>query len=105
MDGVRRFAIDPDGAEPLVRDVLVAEGWQPAETSGGDWSLLWSVGEPAAGVYARLRPGQFVSHLPGIGALVRKDRLAQTLRRAQIEEEIAPETFALPADLARFRAP
>lgn len=104
MERPRRFATDPDGADPLVRDVLVEEGWQPVELASGDWSLLWSVGEPYAATYAQLLPGQFVNHLPGIGALVRKDRLAQTVRRARTEEEIAPETFALPSELARFRA-
>jgi hypothetical protein len=104
MQRARRFAIDPDGAEPLVRDVLLEEGWELVEPSAGDWSLLWSLGDPAAGIYAHLVPGQFVGHFPGIGALVSKDRLAQTLKRAQIEGEIAPETFALPSELARFRA-
>ena len=103
MERARRFAIDPDGAEQLVRDVLVEEGWEPVGTAG-DWSLLWSIGDPAAGVYAHLGPAQFVGHFPGIGALVSKDGLARTLKRAQIEGEIAPETFALPSELARFRA-
>ncbi|HWB23109.1 MAG TPA: hypothetical protein VG652_09505 [Gaiellaceae bacterium] len=104
MELVRRFAIDPDGVEPLVHDVLVQEGWQPTTISAGDWSLLWSMGEASAATYAHLRPGQLVNHFPGIAALVRKDRLAWTLAGALAEDEIGPETFALPGELARFRA-
>lgn len=104
MEGPRQFAIDPDGADPLVRDLLVEAGWRPVDPSSADWSLLWSVGEASAATYARLRPGQLVNHIPGIGALARKDRLAQTLRRATTDDELAPETFAFPDELARFRA-
>jgi tubulin polyglutamylase TTLL5 len=103
MERPRRFASDPADGDPLVHDVLVGEGWQPTAVEAGDWSLLWSVGEPSAATYAQLRADQQVSHFPGIAALVRKDRLAETLKRATIEE-IAPETFALPGELARFRA-
>ena len=78
----RRFALDPSDAQPLVRELLLGAGWEETSPEAGDWELLWTHGEPAAGVYAQLQPGQRVAHLPGIAALARKDALADTLARA-----------------------
>jgi hypothetical protein len=94
----RRFAIDPPGADALVREALEEAGW--TEADGDGWTLLWATGEHDAATYARLRPGQRVNHIPGIAALARKDRLAGTVG----DDVRIPETFLLPQQLGRFRA-
>lgn len=108
----RRFAFDPPDAQPLARELLVADGWEETSVEAGDWDLLWTLGEPGPGVYAQLRPGQRVAHLPGIGALARKDSLAATLARAHRLlaargaplDPFHPETHPMPEAWPALRA-
>jgi tubulin polyglutamylase TTLL5 len=107
----RRFCVHPPHSLPLVTEVLTAAGWERGELSD-DWTLLWSLGAPAPAVYRRLQAGQHVSHLPGIGALTRKDSLAKTVERGRrllaargIDiPPFMPETYVMPDDLAALRA-
>lgn len=108
----RRFALDPADAQPLVRELLAAAGWEETSVEAGDWELLWTLGEPGPGVYAHLQPGQLVAHIPGIGALARKDALASTLQRAHRLlaargaplDPFHPETHPMPEAWPALRA-
>ncbi|MEO1015921.1 MAG: PqqD family peptide modification chaperone [Pseudomonadota bacterium] len=51
--------------------------WEKGD--GKDWDVCWRVGMPKPGLFKRLRPGQFVNHLPGNAALTVKSRLYETL--------------------------
>ena len=110
--GSRRFCIDPPHAVPLVSEVLTDAGWERTRLWDGDCTLLWPLGMPVPSVYARLREGQHVSRLPGIGVLTRKELLAKTVERGRrllaargIDVlPFVPETYLMPDELAALRA-
>lgn len=105
---VRRFRIaDFRSADdlPVLSKPLRAARWQP--TDGDDWDLWWSHRVPDAPLYARLEPGRWINHIPGIGALCRKDNLAaeldSALQRAAGRDGAPPDrwhprTFVLPEE-------
>jgi hypothetical protein len=93
------------GGHPKRSPVPGPLGW----SRPGEWDLLWSPARTALQCVEarRLRSGQLCSALPGMAAITRKRRLADSLLRAYGDddaEEVCPLTFELPGRLDAWRA-
>jgi hypothetical protein len=94
------------GGHPKRSPVPGPLGW----SRPGEWDLLWSPARTAlqCAEARRLRSGQLCSALPGMAAITRKRRLADSLLRAYGDnddaEEVCPLTFELPGRLDAWRA-
>ncbi len=85
-------------------DALDPDLWTRGD--GTDWDACWHTGMPVRGVYRKMKPGQWINHIPGNHALTVKSLLYQSLdaarRRAPAalkdRYEFFPDSYLMPDD-------
>jgi tubulin polyglutamylase TTLL5 len=92
---------------PLVKQLLLQNGFLEAPEGDPHWNVSWTGGRPATELFQRLTPYQKVNHFPGTGAVTQKDALAKNIQMMQHRFGLQhfnfiPQTFSLPTQMTQL---
>ncbi len=108
MTGIRRYWTGANKApaqDHFFVESLDSDLWKAGDTN--NWDTCWHTGMPARDVFANIRPGATINHIPGNNSLTVKSMLYATLSgalaRAPTEQARAmldffPHSYLMPGD-------
>eukprot|EP01112_Ceratiomyxa_fruticulosa_P003050 TRINITY_DN13454_c0_g1_i1.p1 TRINITY_DN13454_c0_g1~~TRINITY_DN13454_c0_g1_i1.p1 ORF type:complete len:539 (-),score=87.54 TRINITY_DN13454_c0_g1_i1:523-2028(-) len=91
---------------PLVKRVLLSNGWNENSDDNSNWTLFWRLDRFTRSEVEFCSPFQRVNHIPKSSEITKKDNLQRNIRRMRSVcgpiYDFIPTTFALPTERVAF---